>query len=443
MAKQKAEKPSVNPIFKELLAQQNSVSPDAAVSATNMYANVEMFIPTGSLVLDRTLSNRKDMGGWPCGRIIEVYGQESTGKSTLAYQAMKNTQDMKGLCIFFDAEQAGSMEMMQNCGVNTDEVIYSRLNVLEDIFTALEKNLKYIIGLKEYKNKPVFVLVDSLAAMTTTAEDEGDYELNMNTATKKAVQIGHALRKITPLLTRANAVLYVVNQLRDKIGVMFGDPTTTPGGKAIKFYATIRIKLQGKSPIVIPDPYTESQFNLATEAYEDALNEWKLSKGDKKNKPEKPLKKDFKGDEILIGYDVTAKTDKNKIAPPHREAQFRLLFGEGVVDEYSWLDYGIKFGIIEDAKREDGKRDIGSFVITGFKNTIGSFKRNEWMDVICDAEIHDKMKKVLIDKVVRDTKNVASFDNLSNAEDLMSDDDDEEIVDENDSEELTTIETKE
>ncbi len=210
-------------IFGELISHHNKITPSSGMTATEMSAKINTFIPTGSTPFDRILSNREEEGGWPCGRIIEVYGKESTGKSTLAYQAMKNTQKMGGICIFIDAEQAGSLEMMQNCGVDTNKVVYSKLSVLEDIFEALESNLKFIIEKK--KNKaPVFVCVDSIAALLTNDEEEGDFGFNMNVSTKKAVLIGKALRKIVPLLAEANAVLYLVNQIRDKIGVMFGDP---------------------------------------------------------------------------------------------------------------------------------------------------------------------------------------------------------------------------
>jgi len=217
-------KDAINPLIKELIAQQNSVVSKSSMTAEEMAANVKLWIPTGSYALDKILSNNKEYGGWPCGRIVEVYGAESTGKSTLAYQAMANTQKMGGICIFFDAEQAGSRDMMRFCGVNTDEVVYNDLSEIEKIFEALEKNLIYISSLKEYKDKPVFVLIDSIAALITKDEEEGSYEHNMNIATKKAVQLGKALRKITPLLNKANACLYFVNQIRDKIGVVFGNP---------------------------------------------------------------------------------------------------------------------------------------------------------------------------------------------------------------------------
>lgn len=417
MAKQKSEIPdSSNNIFKELILQHNQVSPQSAVKATDMYSKIKMFIPTGSLILDTIISNKKEEGGWPVGRIIEVYGAESTGKSTLAYQAMVNTQKMGGVCIFIDAEQAGSLEMMRNCGVDTEKVIYSRLSILEEIFEALESNLKYIISVKELKDKPVFICLDSIAAIMVQDEEEGTFEYNMNIATKKAVLIGKALRKITPLLGKANAVLYCVNQTRDKIGITFGDPTTTPGGKALRFYASIRIRLSGKTPIIMPDPYMEQMYNEALDNFEQQLEEWKLNGKREGQKPEKPLKKDFKGDDILVGYDVTARTDKNKIAPPHREADFRLLFAEGVVDEQSWMNYGIKFGAIKEGKR-------GEFQVEG-DDTI--FSRKEWLETVSDTKIHTKIKNVIIDNLVRASNSSAmkEIEKLSDITDLVEEDED-------------------
>ena len=169
---------------------------------------------------------------------------------------------------------------------------------------------------------------------------------------------------------------------------------TTPGGKAIRFFASIRIKLQGKSPIVMLDPAAEALYNKAVEKYEVDLESWK-NNGKNGNKPEKPKKGDFKGDQVLIGYDVTAKTDKNKLAPPIREAEFRILFAEGIVDGYSWLDYAVKSGLIK-----NNKNDF-EFINDEFK--IGVFKRNEWLDILSDEAIYKKVKNTLDEILVRPT----------------------------------------
>jgi recombination protein RecA len=214
----------VDEIFGQLIGEQNALFPGAAVTGDDMFSDVKIWIPTGSCILDTIISNQPT-GGWPCGRVVEVYGQEAIGKSTLAFQAMANCQKMGGIPIYFDVEQAGSRDMMQACGVDLSRTIISGLTSVEEIFAAMEQNLTTIINSKTYKNKPIFICLDSLAQMSTDAEVEAGFEANMNIALAKAKQIGKGLRKISPFLRKANAVLYIVNQLRDKPGVMFGDPT--------------------------------------------------------------------------------------------------------------------------------------------------------------------------------------------------------------------------
>lgn len=214
----------VDEIFSQLIKEQNVLFPGAAASGDQMFSNVKIWVPTGSATLDTIISNQQT-GGWPCGRIIEVYGQEAIGKSTLAFQAMANTQKMGGVPIYFDVEQAGSKDMMKACGVDMNRIIISGLTSVEEIFAAMEQNLTTIINSKTYKDKPVFIVVDSLAQMTTDGEIEAGFEANMNITLAKAKAIGKALRKISPFLRKANACLYIVNQLRDAPGVTYGDPT--------------------------------------------------------------------------------------------------------------------------------------------------------------------------------------------------------------------------
>lgn len=214
----------VDEIFSQLIGEQNTLFPGAAVSGTEMFSDVKIWIPTGSATLDTVISNQP-IGGWPCGRVVEVYGQEAIGKSTLAFQAMANCQRMGGIPIYFDIEQAGSRDMMKACGVDLNKTIISGLTSIEEIFAVMEQNLTTIINSKTYKDKPIFVCLDSLAQMTTDSEVEAGFEANMNIALAKAKQIGKALRKIAPFLRKANACLYIVNQLRDKPGISYGDPT--------------------------------------------------------------------------------------------------------------------------------------------------------------------------------------------------------------------------
>jgi len=389
MAKKEKEVSKVDDIFSQLITEQNNLFTGAAASGADMFSDVKMYISTGSAIFDTVISN-KEVGGWPCGRIVEVFGEEAIGKSTLAFQAMANCQKMGGIPIYFDVEQAGSREMMKACGVDLNRLIISGLTSIEEVFGAMEQNLTTIINNKAYKDKPIFIVIDSLAQMTTDAEVEADYDNNMMLNTLKAKQIGKALRKISPFLRKANACLYIVNQTRSKIGVMFGDPTTTTSGKALPFAASLRIKLLGKSPVVIPDPFVEQEWEKMLKQYEFEVKEWQ-DRGKLGSKPEKPKKP--KGDEVIIGYQVTARTEKNKIGPPKREAEFTIIFSQGIMEEDAWLDYGVKYNVI---------RQLSSTEFEFINHPeVGKFKRKEFKGILADVELHDEIKKELVSKLVR------------------------------------------
>lgn len=382
---------AVDAIFNQLVKEQNTVAPGAAVSGEDMFASTKIWIPTGSSILDTIISNNPEVGGWPCGRMIEIFGQEAIGKSTLTFQAMANCQKMGGIPIYFDVEQAGSEDMMKACGVDLKRLIVSGLTSMEEIFQAMEANLTTIINNKAYNNKPVLIVLDSLAQMTTDSEIEADYDHNMNISTMKAKQVGKAYRKIMPFLRKANACLVIINQLRDKPGVMFGDPTTTTSGNATKFAATVRIKLLGKKPVTLPDPIAEAEWQRISNAFDQEMENWKNG-GKQGPKPEKPKKQ--KGDEIIVGYDVVARTEKNKVGPPKREAEFRIQFAQGILEEYAWFDYAIKFGIIQ----ETGK-GVYCFVDKSIYET--EFSKDEWVMILSDCSIHDTVRKEMVAKMAK------------------------------------------
>lgn len=382
---------SVDEIFSQLIKEQNVLFPGAAVSGTQMFSDVKIWVSTGSATFDTIISNQ-EVGGWPCGRIVEVYGQEAIGKSTLAFQAMANCQKMGGVPIYFDVEQAGSKDMMKACGVDMNRIIISGLTSIEEIFAAMEQNLTTIINSKTYKDKPVFIVLDSLAQMTTDGEIEAGFEANMNITLQKAKAIGKALRKINPFLRKANACLYIVNQLRDAPGVTYGDPTTTPGGKAVKFAASVRIKLAGKTPVVEPDPVMEARYNAAIAEWEK-LNAIYKANGKMGIKPEKPKKTDYKGDEVIIGYDVVAKTEKNKVGPPKREAEFKIVFSKGIIEEDAWLEYALKFNIVKALSQME-------FEFANYPE-LGSFRRKEWSKLLKDPDLRKEVREEIVKNLVR------------------------------------------
>lgn len=232
MAKKKEKTSDEQPIaagldsmLRELTKQHNTLKPDSAsFGEEETGAAVRTWIPTGSIALDTIISN-KEIGGWPCGRIIELYGEEAYGKTSICFQGMANCQAMGGLVIFYDVEKAASEELMEGYGIDIPKILYSNLDCVEDIFDSLEKNLTLIANTKELKDKPIFVCIDSLAAMKSKKLVEGTYDYNMNTQGEFAKLLGNALKRIVSSLQQANAALVVINQLRDKIGC--SNPETT------------------------------------------------------------------------------------------------------------------------------------------------------------------------------------------------------------------------
>jgi len=393
--KDSVSKTALDSIFSRLISDQNKLIPGSAASGEEMFAEIRTWVSTGSMIFDTIISNR-DKGGWPAGRTVELYGEESIGKSTLVYAGMAGVQKQGGIAIYYDVEQAASKEMMKACGINLSQLISSNLTEIEDIFKTLEGTLTTIISSKELRDKPVFICMDSYAQMSTDAETQAGYEFNMNVSTKKAIQMGKALRKITPFLNKANACLVVINQTRENVGVTFGDPTITPGGKALKFAASLRVQLLGKTPVKMMDPNLEREYLNQLKEWEEACTIWRegggtKTMGPKPQKPPKPV-----GDEIIVGYDVVARTVKNKVGPPKREAEFRIMFLQGVIEEYAWLDYAIKFNLVENINSYTYKLTDPKF------SSTKEFVRDKWVEILADAEvydyIHDNVKKGLIRK---------------------------------------------
>lgn len=393
MAKKKTDQvdDATDDFFNQLVGEQNDIEEGAAALGDEMFAEVKTWSSTGSSILNTIISNDK-VGGWPCGRIVELYGEEAIGKSTLVYAGMADCQKQGGIPIFFDIEQAGAKNVMIACGVDLKRLVYSGLTEMESIFGALEKNLQSIIANPQFKGKPVLVCMDSLAQMSIGAEVEGDYEHNMNTALRKAQQLGKALRKIVPFLNKANACLIIINQQRDKPGVMFGDPKTTPGGNALKFAASLRIKLKGAEQVILMDPVAQAAYGAAMSDYDTTVENWK-TEGKLGAKPTRPKRDDFKGDKIIVGYDVEAFTVKNKIGPPKRSANFRIMFGQGIVEEEAWFDYALKFGIINSVGKQ--------YEIVAFKNDAGKFYRSEWLETLADFALREKIRELVVQKVIR------------------------------------------
>jgi recombination protein RecA len=288
-------------------------------------------ISTGSLGLDLALG----IGGVPRGRVVEVYGPESSGKTTLTLHIVAEAQRLGGTAAFVDAEHALDPVYAGKLGVNMDELLVSQPDTGEQ---ALE-----ITDMLVRSGAVDVVVVDSVAALTPKAEIEG--EMGDSHVGLQARLMSQALRKLTGNIKRSNSVVIFINQIRMKIGVMFGSPETTTGGNALKFYASVRLDIRRTGSIK-------------------------------------------KGDEV-IGNETKVKVVKNKMAPPFKQAEFDILYGEGISREGEIVDLGVSAGIVEKSGAwysYDGNR-IGQ----GKDNVRGYLKEHPELAETIEARIREQL----------------------------------------------------
>ena len=319
--------------------------------------HVKRWISTGCKQLDYIISNRKN-GGLPEGRIIEIFGPPSIGKSHLAIQVARSTQQMGGIVVYIDTENATSVENLGLLGVDISRrFVYVDTHCTEEVLSIAEATIMKAKAMD--KDIPVTIIWDSVAATSPKAELVGDYDKESIGLQARAISKG--MRKITSVISNQNVLFVILNQIRTKIGVMYGDPTTTPGGKAIPFHSSVRIKLGAGQPIM--------------------------------NK-----------DKEVIGINVTAKTIKNKVSAPFRTVNFEIHFGKGIVEHEQ----------IFDLLRKHGEEIIDKNVVT--VSGTGSWKsltvaNSKTGEVI----IEKKFYKADFDKIMRDPEYSPYIDKLLEA----------------------------
>ena len=288
-----AQQSSANEKLKALQAAMSKIEKDFGKGSIMKLGDERIedieVIPTGSISLDAALG----VGGYPKGRIVEIYGPESSGKTTLAIHAIAEAQKQGGIAAFIDAEHAFDRFYAKQLGVDVDNLLISQPDNGEQALEIADQLIR--------SSAIDIIVIDSVAALTPKAEIEGD--MGDNKVGLQARLMSQALRKLTASVSKTKTTCIFINQLREKIGVMFGNPETTTGGNALKFYASVRLDIRKGTAIK-------------------------------------------EGDNV-VGNLVKVKIIKNKVAPPFRKAEFEILFGEGISRVGEIVDLGVEYGILQ------------------------------------------------------------------------------------------------
>lgn len=308
------------------------------------------WVSTGSSLLDLAISNRPN-GGLPVGRIVELQGMEASGKSLIMAHVLANTQKKGGLAVYIDTENALSEEFLKAIGVNVSDMLYLPLETIEDIFEAVENIIETVR--KSSKDRLVTIVIDSVSAATTKVEQDADFEKD-GWATTKAILMSKAMRKVTNLIGKQRVLLLAASQLREKMGVMFGDKLTTSGGKALGFHASCRIRLKGIGKLKSGSGATEQ----------------------------------------IVGVQTEAQVIKNRMGPPFKKAVFDIYFNSGIDDSNSWLKLMKEYGLVATS----GAYYTLTNIETG---EIVRFLAKDWKGMLVkDADLKDYCYRQICDTVI-------------------------------------------
>jgi len=329
--------------------------------------DIKEFISTGSSTLDLAISNRPD-GGIAVGRITEINGLESSGKSLLGAHILAETQKKDGIAVYIDTETSVSQQFMEVIGIDLNKMLYLHLETVEEIFEAIEEIVTQVR--ESDKDRCVTILVDSLAAASTKVEMEADYDKD-GWATSKAIIISKAMRKITQMIGKHNIALVFTNQLRQKLGVMFGDPWTTSGGKALPFHASTRIRLKNLGQI----------------------------KDTKKN---------------TIGMKCRAQIVKNRLGPPLRHADYSMYFDRGIDNYGGWLTVMKEHKLVK----------VGGawYTLVDQNGDEHKFLSKDWEDLITkNDELRQYVYELICDKVILQYKEKLGIDDVEYTDEVLGD----------------------
>jgi recombination protein RecA len=321
--------------------------------------HVKRWISTGSRLMDYIVANKRD-GGLPEGRIVEIFGPPSIGKSHIAIQIARSAQAMGGVVVYMDTENATAIENLHNLGVDVSKrFVYVQPGCTEEVFQVAESTILKARNMQ--KDVPVVLIWDSVAASSPKAEINGDYDKDSIGLQARAISKG--MRKITKIIGSENVLFVCLNQVRTKIGVMFGDPDTTPGGKAIPFHASTRIKLGAGDQI----------------------------KDDNKD---------------VIGIHIWAKTIKNKVSPPFRKVDLKIIFGVGIKEGEEIFDILRKHCV------DHGPVDVGDNRLIEVSGS-GAWKSISIIDSKTGEILEEKkFTKKSIDELLNDPKWGPYFDDI-------------------------------